>query len=46
MFKVAKALPGYKALQAELLQAGVMCIDKLCFEKKDGLYPTSSNYQW
>ena len=46
MFKVAKALPGYKVLQAELLQVGVMCIDKLCFEKKGGLYPTSSNYQW
>jgi hypothetical protein len=36
MFKVAKASRGYKALQAELLQAGVSCIDKLCLKKKGG----------
>ena len=36
MFKVAKASRGYKALQAELLQAGVSCIGKLCLKKKGG----------
>jgi hypothetical protein len=34
MFKVAKASPGYKTMQKELLQAGLRCIHKLCLRKK------------
>ncbi len=36
MFKAAKASPGYKALQAELWQAGLRAVDKLYLQKKGG----------